>query len=181
MNSKIKTVLSLAATILVSGIVLFLSHNFTSVRRTSIKARAGLNAAKFVLPRSCRKIVQLEGYDGIYKGLSATDKVIAYAVTGTDEHGYGGDIVLMVGFTPDYSITTYHALDHNESPGLGDQFAHPEFIRQFRGLNAAYKVTLKKEGGAIDGITSATITSRSVCNAVNNAKKRLEEVIAAKK
>jgi Na+-translocating ferredoxin:NAD+ oxidoreductase RnfG subunit len=42
-------------------------------------------------------------------------------------------------------------------------------------------VSLKKEGGSVDAITSATITSRSVCNAINNAKKRLEEALAEKK
>lgn len=181
MNYKLKSILSFISTLLVSGTVLFISHKFTSERRASIKARAGMNAAKHVLPKSCRKIVKLEGHNDIFKGLSTTGKVIAYAVKGTDSHGYGGDIVLMVGFTPDYSLTSYHALEHNESPGLGDLFTKPDFIRQFRGLNATYKVALKKEGGSIDAITSATITSRSVCNAINDAKKNLEEALAEKK
>jgi electron transport complex protein RnfG len=181
MNYKVKSILSLISTIVISGAVLFISHKFTAERRASIKARAGVNAAKYVLPKSCRKIVKLEGHNDIFKGLSVTDKVIAYAVKGVDSHGYGGDIVLLVGFTPDYSITTYHALEHKESPGLGDLFTKPDFVRQFRGLNASYKVSLKKEGGSVDAITSATITSRSVCNAINNAKKRLEEALAEKK
>jgi electron transport complex protein RnfG len=181
MNSNVKQFLSLISSILIGAIVLFVSHKFTSERRASIKERAGVNAAKHVLPKSCRKIEALKGCDGIYKGLSATGKIIAYAVKAKDSHGYGGDIVLLVGFTPDFSITSYHALEHNESPGLGDKFAHADFIRQFRGLDASQKISLKKEGGSIDGITSATITSRSVCNAVNNAKKLLEKALAEKK
>ena len=181
MNSKTKTILSFVTATIVSAIVLFVSCKFTSERRASAKARAAVNAARFVLPKSCRKVVPLEGANGIYKGISASGKIVAYASTGTDKHGYGGDIVLAVGFTPDYSITSYHALEHNESPGLGDRFAHPDYIRKFRGLDASRKIALKKDGGEIDAITSATITSRSVCNAVNDAKKRLEEALTAKK
>jgi electron transport complex protein RnfG len=181
MSSNVKTILSFVSAVIIGGAVLFTTHKFTSARRMSLKSRIGTNAAKFVLPKSCRNVVALEGYNGIYKGVSSSGKTIAYAVKGKDSHGYGGDIVLMVGFTPDFSITSYHALDHRESPGLGDKFMHPDFIRQFRGLNANDKISLKKEGGVIDAITSATITSKSVCNAINDAKKRLETALGQKR
>jgi electron transport complex protein RnfG len=57
--------------------------------------------------------------DGLFVGKDAAGKAAGYAVEGTSPAGYGGDIVLMVGFTPDYKIVSYRKLEAAETPGLG--------------------------------------------------------------
>ena len=96
-----------------------------------------------------------------------------YTAEGRCKDGYGGDIVLMVGFKKDKkTIISYRVLQASETPGLGMKLKTPEFANQFQGKDGrALKV--KKDGGEIEAITSATITSRAVCRAIEDAQKKL--------
>ena len=128
-------------------------------------------AAQAVMPEGVTEIVER---NGIYLGKDASGKVAGYAVTGSDSGGYGGDIVLMVGFKADCkTIVCYKALQSNETPGLGTKLSTPEFSGQFAGLKAGPSLKVKADGGDIVAITSATITSRAVCRAIAAAQKRL--------
>ena len=96
-----------------------------------------------------------------------------YAEIGVSHSGYGGDIVLMVGFKEDRkTVLSYKVLSASETPGLGMKLSTPEFAGQFRGKDGA-SLKVKKDGGEIDAITSATITSRAVCEAIADAQKKL--------
>jgi len=83
----------------------------------------------------------------------------------------------MVGFTPDFRISTYKKLVATETPGLGTNLSSPAFMKQFAGMDATSPLSVKKDGGKIDAITSATITSRAVCGAINDAKKKMEGIL----
>lgn len=97
-----------------------------------------------------------------------------YTAEGSCKDGYGGDIVLMVGFKPDkQTVISYKVLQANETPGLGMKLKTPEFANQFAGKNGA-TLKVKKDGGEIEAITSATITSRAVCRAIADAQSKLK-------
>jgi electron transport complex protein RnfG len=49
-------------------------------------------------------------------------------------------------------------------------------MKQFEGMDASKPISVKKDGGKIDAITYATITSRAVCGAINDAKKKMEGI-----
>jgi electron transport complex protein RnfG len=49
-------------------------------------------------------------------------------------------------------------------------------MKQFEGMDASAPISVKKDGGKIEAITSATITSRAVCGAINDAKKKMEGI-----
>lgn len=135
-------------------------------------AEKKLGAASDVMPSGAEKIEETP-YG--FVGKDASGNVVGYAVTGVDAGGYGGDIVLMVGFKADKkTVVAYKKLKANETPGLGSKLESPEFSGQFENkpLDA---VKLKKDGGTIDAITAATITSRAVCKAIENAGKKLVE------
>ena len=87
------------------------------------------------------------------------------------------DIVLMVGFTPDYKIVSYRKLEAAETPGLGANLTTEGFMKQFSGMDASSPIAVRKDGGNVEAITSATITSRAVCGAINNAKSKLEGLL----
>ena len=80
----------------------------------------------------------------------------------------------MVGFTPDFKIVTYKKLEAAETPGLGSNLTNPGFMKQFSGMDASTPLAVKKDGGGVDAITSATITSRAVCRAIADAQKKLK-------
>ena len=81
--------------------------------------------------------------------------------------GYGGDIGLMVGINmEDDTIVGAGVTTHSETPGLGATAKDdPGFVSQFKGLsiNDAFKVTA--DGGQVNAMSGATITSRAVCAA----------------
>ena len=96
-----------------------------------------------------------------------------YTAEGTCKDGYGGDITLMVGFKKDKkTVISYKVLTASETPGLGMKLKTPEFADQFRGKDGS-SLKVKKDGGEIEAITSATITSRAVCRAIEDAQKKL--------
>ncbi len=90
--------------------------------------------------------------------------------------GFSGEIVVMVGFGTDGAVTGYRILQHAETPGLGAKadkwFCDPTGHRSIIGSREMLKVS--KDGGEIDGITAATITSRAFLDAVNKARQAIE-------
>ena len=140
-----------------------------------IREQQTLDAAAAVMPSGVDRVEPLS--EGVFVGKDAAGKAVGYAVKGTDPAGYGGDIVLMVGFTPDFKIVTYKKLEAAETPGLGSNLTSPEFMKQFSGMDASSPLAVRKDGGAVEAITSATITSRAVCGAINKAKDRMEGML----
>ena len=97
-----------------------------------------------------------------------------YTAEGTCKDGYGGDITLMVGFKKDKkTVISYKVLAASETPGLGMKLKTPEFADQFKGKDGRV-LKVKKDGGTIEAITAATITSRAVCRAIADAQKKLK-------
>ena len=142
-----------------------------------IREKQTLDAAAEVMPSAVDTATVEQIADGIFSGKDVSGKIAGYAIVGTDPSGYGGQIVLMVGFTPDFKISTYKKLIASETPGLGTNLSSPAFMKQFEGMDASKPVSVKKDGGKIDAITSATITSRAVCGAINDAKKKMEGIL----
>ena len=80
----------------------------------------------------------------------------------------------MVGFRADKrTVVCYKTLAASETPGLGMNLNTPEFSGQFAGKDGS-SLSVRKDGGEIEAITSATITSRAVCRAIADAQKKLK-------
>ena len=101
-------------------------------------------------------------------------KPVAVIIQTIAPDGYSGDIEMLVGIRTDGTLLGVRVVDHQETPGLGDaiDIRKSNWILQFdnRSLSnptpANWKV--KRDGGAFDQITSATISSRAVTKAVYN-------------
>ena len=86
--------------------------------------------------------------------------------------GYGGPMQVMVGIGKDGKVIEIILLSYKETPGLGTKVAGQEFRSQFLGESGPF--ILKKDdpsGGNIDGVASATISSRAVTKSVDDALK----------
>ena len=108
----------------------------------------------------------------MYDAYDKNGKWVGTAIETFTDKGFSGRIKLMVGFLPDGSINKIEVLGHTETPGLGDKMevGKSTFPEQFLGKNPAdYKLTVSKDGGDVDAITAATISSRAYCDAVQTA------------
>ena len=95
-----------------------------------------------------------------------------YAVE-TAVDGFGGTFRVMVGFDQKGNILGYEILEHQETPGLGSHMEHWFKNADKPGQNIigrkAGALRVSKDGGDVDAITAATITSRAFLKAVNQA------------
>lgn len=97
---------------------------------------------------------------------------VGFAVETYSNKGFGGRIVLMVGFLPDGTIYNTSVISHAETPGLGDKMVAGKsgFSKQFEGKHPdSFRLAVKKDGGDVDAITASTITSRAFVDAVERA------------
>ena len=108
---------------------------------------------------------------------SAGEDTVGVAVNTYSFEGYSGLIKLMVGFTPDGTIHNIVVLEQKETPGLGTKMT-TAWKDQFIGKNLKdFNCTVKKDGGQVDAITAATISSRAFCDAINRAYQTYESTI----
>jgi electron transport complex protein RnfG len=102
--------------------------------------------------------------------------LVGYAVNTYTNKGFSGKISLMSGFKPDGTIVNITVLDQKETPGLGTKMAEPKFKDQFNDKNPSqFNLRVKKDGGPVDAITAATISSRAFCDAVQRAYNTLQK------
>lgn len=105
---------------------------------------------------------------------SASGTVEAIAMERTSQ-GYAGDIHVIIGIDRDGRIIAARVTEHRETPGLGDaiEARRSDWIDQFEGRSLGNPTAdvwaVKKDNGAFDQITGATISSRAVLNAVHEA------------
>lgn len=101
----------------------------------------------------------------VYKGQSG------YAVE-VMPSGFNGTVTMMVGVDNSGKVLGISIVNHTETAGLGavsaeNSTAGNAFRGQFAGMSGSVSVT--KDGGQVDALTGATITSRAVCTGVNAA------------
>jgi len=95
---------------------------------------------------------------------------VGCAVKTFTARGFAGRFDLMVGFKPDGTIRNIVVLDQKETPGLGAKMTESSFIDQFKEKNiATFKLKVRKDGGQVDAISAATISSRAFCDGVQKA------------
>lgn len=161
-------VLVLGLTCLLCSAVLGGAYVITKEPIAKAAAEKQNRAVAQVLPH----FTDLEEYNDDVHYFKATDgdSVVGYAIEASSM-GFGGNLSLMVGITPDGVVYNSTVLSHSETPGLGAKCTTDgKFIDQWRGFNASLKkLSVTKDGGDVDAITASTITSRAYTQAVANA------------
>lgn len=166
-------VISLTSITIVAAAALGAVYMFTqnAIQEQQIaKQTAAISA---VLPEH-ERIADPETVNGltVYKAYTG-DQFVGAAVE-TQADGFGGVIRLMVGFDADNHIVNYEVLEQQETPGLGthivEWFKNADKPKQnILGREATGAFTVSKDGGDVDAITAATISSRAFLKAVNAA------------
>ncbi len=148
-------------------------YNATKDTIAAQKAQKEQEALKQVLPEyDNNPVADKITLDGDIECFVAKkgDAVVGYAVKASNTDGYNGLVEVLTGFQPDGEIINTQATVLAETPGLGQKAVEPLFHDQFAGKNpSSYNLTVKKDGGDVDAITAATITSRAYSKCVASA------------
>lgn len=173
--------LSLTGICVVAGAILAGVNQMTTEPIAASKAASLEAAIKAVTPEFDNKPAE-ESYmaatsDGdslrIYPAKKG-DELVGVAVESSTKKGFSGEIKVVVGFTPDGKLINYSVQKHSETPGLGSKMQ--EWFRSEKNNQSVIGRTLteeglkvSKDGGDVDAITAATISSRAFLDAINRA------------
>ena len=171
-ESTVMYVLRLALTLL--AITAVVAAALAGVNSITAPAIAELNAQKtqeaieLVLPGGGEEMADFPATALVSK-VYAGDAGYAVEVT---PGGFDNTITMMVGVDAEGKVLGISIIKHTETAGLGAVAAAgtpagESFRGQFVGASGSVSVT--KDGGTMDAITGATITSRAICVGVNAA------------
>lgn len=171
-------VLSLLGITLVASLAVGVIYRVTAGPIADAKTAKLTNAIAQVLPpfdNTPGDSVQTLNIDGgevkIYSG-TKNGQPVGYAIESFSNNGFSGEVRLIVGFNPDGTIYRTEVLSQHETPGLGDKMerSKSDFAKQFDGKNPAdFHLAVSKDGGDVDAITAATISSRAYTEAIARA------------
>ena len=101
-------------------------------------------------------------------------ELVGVAVESSTQKGFSGEIKVVVGFDVEGKLLNYSVQQHSETPGLGSKMQ--EWFRTDKNNQSVIGRTLTadglkvtKDGGDVDAITAATISSRAFLDAINRA------------
>ena len=171
-------VISLVVITVISGFALGYINDLTVGPIAKAKLERKVNALKLVLPEfdnnpvaDLQKIKSEKAKDSIEIFPAYFKKeFVGAAIIGVTDKGFSGIIKIMVGFNPNGEIQNIVVLEQKETPGLGTKIKGEKFLKQFRNKNpSSFNVKVTKDGGEVDALTGATITSRAFGEAVQMA------------
>ena len=172
MNKKLPAWIVLTVICLVAALALAFTYNGTKDRIAQQEEAKTVAVRQALLPAAA----SFEAVDGseVYRGVDANGAAVGYVTVNTVK-GFGGDVEISVAVDPEGVIQgiSVGGANFKETAGLGAKSKEPAFTEQFAGKTAP--VALKKNGGEIDAITAATITSSAVVRGVNDAVTMLAE------
>jgi len=151
-------------TIVVTVCVSILTY-VDSITRESIAAQED-EAIKGLLTEMFPEMSRYDYQDEIYTVYANDDSLAGYAFLAIGK-GYGGNINILVGLEDESTVKGIKIVSQEETPGLGTRIDEPFFTDQFTGIDVS-DVALSKNGGGIDAITSSTISSNAVVDAVRD-------------
>ena len=188
-NAIILSIMAVATTAVVAATYLSTKTNIADNRRAA-EEKALLD----IIPKSRHNNSMLDSVvavnDEKYLGLRTEKKihvakqnnsVVGVIIPATARDGYSGDIDIIVGINTDGTVAGVRALNHRETPGLGDKVDRKksDWIDSFTGKSLVNpgieRWKVKKDKGIFDQFTGATITPRAVTNAVKQALLYFEE------
>ncbi len=163
--------------VLIAGLALSVVYTQTydtiqAAKKAKLEKAIGQVVPKFDTLKMT-KVMPSTGKDSLtfYEAFANGEKVGTAIETYTDK-GFGGHFTIMVGFDTKGTIINTAVLEFKETPGLGDKMnkSKSDWSNQFNGKNpATFKLKVTKDGGDVEAITAATISSRAFCDATKRA------------
>ena len=173
MESSLKNMVVVLFTItLISSAAVGGVYMITKEPIEQAKVAAVKDALNQVLPEyeaTTSQTIEVNSLPIVAHTATVADKAVGYAVESISKNGFGGTVRLMVGFDTVGKIININVLEQKETPGLGTKMADEGnvLLASFKDKNASeINMTVKKDGGDVDALTAATISSRAYAEAV---------------
>lgn len=163
------TLTLLLITAVVAGL-LGLVNYLTEDKIEALTREKAESAMQEVLPAQRYDAIDFK-MDGVTEAYRADNGGFVVRV---ESNGFGGAIDMMVGVGLDGKVCGVSIISHSETASLGANCVREDFRAQYIGADGALAVN--KDGGTIDALTGATVTSRAVTNGVNLALAYVKEV-----
>ncbi len=177
-STFINMLVALFIVTLISGLALSSVNIATEGPIAEAKLKRKVAAIEMVVPSfdnnpvAEMKTVFKEGFkDSVEVYIArSSGKFVGAAVIGMSLKGFNGLIKVMAGFNPDGTIKNIQVLEQKETPGLGTKIKSEKFIQQYVTKNpTSFNLKPKKDGGQVDALTGATISTRAFSEAVQQA------------
>ena len=161
-------IISMVAAGALAGVYLLTLANIEAQKKAKQEA-----AILAVLPEGA-EIAAPEEVNGLIVYKATLNGEDAGAAVQTQEEGFSGPQKIMVGFDAEGNILNYVVLEQTETPGLGSHIEHwfknaAKPGQNIVGRQATGAFAVSKDGGDVDAITAATISSRAFLKAINKA------------
>ena len=181
MVSSLKNMVVVLATITlissaaVGGVYLITEEPIAAAKVAAVNA-----ALEQVLPEyeaTTSQTIEVNDMPIVAHTATIAGKAVGYAIESISKNGFGGAVRLMVGFDTEGTILNINVLEQKETPGLGTKMAEEgnPLLASLKDKKAAeVNMTVRKDGGDIDALTAATISSRAYAEAVAIAAEAFE-------
>jgi electron transport complex protein RnfG len=165
-NGILAVTLNLAIASLVAGGIVAGAFALTEPRILENRTMLKEEAMRRLLPSATDFVGA--GEEGRFEARS--DRGLEGYILPAQGRGYGGLIKMVAAIGIDGRLIGFEILSHNETPGLGDAAVEKPFRDRFVGRrHGDFEITKTGESGKIDAISGATITSRAVARALDEA------------
>ena len=161
------TTITLISSAAVGGVYLITEEPIAAAKVAAVNA-----ALEQVLPEyeaTTSQTIEVNDMPIVAHTATVAGKAVGYAIESISKNGFGGAVRLMVGFDTKGNIININVLEQKETPGLGTKMAEDGnvLLLSLKDKNASeVNMTVKKDGGDIDALTAATISSRAYAEAV---------------
>ena len=159
MNDMLKLGLTLMVVTLIAALALALTNHYTVYQIEMQKELA--------IKESLNKVIVADSFseeEQYYDAYDEEENMIG-RVLKVEAPGYSSIIIALAGIDLENKITGIDVVSQQETPGLGANIEKENFLKQFIGKGED-ELKLKKDGGEIDAITGATISSRAITDGV---------------
>lgn len=161
MNETMKLGITLMTVTLIASIALALTNQYTAPQIEMQKELA--------IKESLNKVISADSFqekDGYYDAYDKDGKLMG-RVLKIEAPGYSSIINVLAGINLENKITGIDIISQQETPGLGANIKKESFLQQFIGKTEE-GVKIRKDGGEIDAVTGATISSRAIADGVRS-------------
>lgn len=167
MNNGIKMVLSLTIVCALAGVILAETYGVTNKKIENDKKQAVIdNLSTVIKADHFEQVIP----DTLWYALGKDNDTLGIVFMAFGK-GYGGTIDAIVGMDDEGKVTGVKITPSKETPGLGVKTGKPKFMSQFRG-KTVNEVKITKDGGKIEAVTAATISSRGATNGIHDAAQK---------
>jgi electron transport complex protein RnfG len=185
MKSSLKNmVVVLFSITLIASLCVGLVNKITFEPIEKAKAENIQTALKNVLPEfeaSESEAMTVDELPVIVHTAKQGEQVVGYAVETMTTKGFSGVFRLMVGFRASGEVYNINVLEHSETPGLGSKMGDEgnSLLTSFKDKNPAnmkQPLAVTKDGGDVQALTAATISSRAYVDAVVRAYNAVQQI-----